>query len=77
MIHKMWRVGQEHNVIRLFLNARGCQYEGTGESTGRGRQQEGTAKGTSHEPSYGLGWLSRRVRPGDRLSTACGNMVGS
>jgi len=70
----MWRVGQEHNVIRIFSNARGCQYEETGESTGRGRQQEGTVKSTSREPSYGPSWLSR---PGARLSKAYGNMGGS
>ena len=63
VIHKMWSVGQEHDVIRIFSNTRGCPQEGTGESTGRGRQLEGTVKSTSREPSYGQDWLSRpRVR---------------
>jgi len=61
VIQNMWRVEQEHDVIRIFYYTQGWQ-------------QEGTAENTSGEPSYGPGWLSR---PGARLSKACGNMGGS
>jgi len=61
VIRKMWRVEQEHDVIKIFYYTRGWQ-------------QEGTRENTSGEPSYGPGWLSR---PGARLSKACGNMCGS
>jgi len=49
----MWRVGQEHEVIRIVQNARGRQQDGTEESTGRGSQQKGTGEGTGGEPIYG------------------------
>jgi len=47
----MWRVEQEHNVIRIFYYARVWQ-------------QEGTVESTSGEPSYRQGWLSR---PGAKM----------
>jgi len=49
----MWRVGQEHNVIRIVSNVQGRQQDGTGESTGRGSQQEGTGESTGGELIYG------------------------
>jgi len=79
MTHKMWRVGQEHNVIRIFLNARGCQYAGTGESTWWGRQQEGkrrTARVVS--PVMGQagcsGWEPDCLKPAGTWLTVNGNM---
>ena len=70
----MWRVGQEHDVIRIGQNARGRQQDGTGESTGQGSQQEGTGESTGDDPIYGQGCL---CRPGAGLSKACGDRGGS
>jgi len=70
----MWRVGQEHNVIRIVQNVQGRQQDGTGESTGRGSQREGMGESMGGEPIYGQGCLSR---PGARLSKACGDRGGS
>ena len=61
VMRKMWRVEQEHNIIRIFYYTRSWQ-------------QEGTAENTSGEPSYWPGWMSR---PGARLSKACRNTGGS
>jgi len=57
----MWRVKQEHDVIRIFYYTQGWQ-------------QEETVANMSGEPSYGPGWLSRQ---GATLSKACGTMGGS
>jgi len=70
----MWRVGQEHDVIRILQNARGRQQDGTGESTGRGSQQEETGESTGVDPIHEQECLSR---PGARLSKACGDRGGS
>jgi len=65
----MWRVGQEHDVIRIVQNARGRQQDGTGASTGRGSQQKGMGESTGGDPIYGQGCL---YRPGARLSAGTG-----
>jgi len=70
----MWRVGQEHDVIRIVKKARDRQQDGTGESTGRGSQQEGKGESTRDDPIYGQACL---CRPGAGLSTACGDRGGS
>jgi len=58
---KMWRVEQEHDVIRIFYYTRGWQ-------------QQGTAGNTSGETSYWPGRLSRPGNP-DCLKPA-GTRVG-
>jgi len=45
LIHKMWKVGQEHDVISIVWNKHARQEDGIGESTGRGSQQEGMGGG--------------------------------
>ena len=64
MIHKMWRVGQEHDVTRT---------RGVVNKIGRGKARGGVVRrggeGTGGQPIYGQRYLSR---PGARLSAGTG-----